>query len=1142
MAELVEKKMEEMIPELEEMERIGLLSAEELRVLIIKRRHFMYKLGAMNLSKRDILAYFEYETLLLELIGVRRKKMRMFEKVPQIEHCIFKRLHKLLSLATQRFPHDLQLWEKRIRFCKSIGFPTVVYHAYREMSRKHPRILSVWIDWARYEVSMFGKFEKAREILVSQAVMHHPGSKPLFREIFRFELMYCEHLFHGRYTGDPANDGSVEVLSDSMRKIFACDGARLVFEEAVAEHPDVSTAIEFYHVAQHFSFAAKLTEEIFQKICQAHDGKAEVRLLKAEREALELLLDPLENEDQEETSAGEEYLAPYLLYVQAQKKKKLQAGFLKFTAENREKALHPFLYSTHLSLSGQSSGYVNSNNLVAGINFTEDENSRLTTLFMREILSLMYYTWRCRQTLHLLAARLDKLCDPQISSLMPKQMLVWVTVQQEFPELAWQHSTQELLQRVCDGTSACAAVYALAQLAKSGSGGNAMLIEVFKKLETRLPEAWRHSALRCVLGALQPGPERMSFLEQHSNIRSLDRVLVTSTRLALLWATYQEHGLSAARKVYAKYELFPPFSSELHATMCFLELGGDASVPLMESMAKSQDSHEYVEPEDQWGIDTKGDGGASDQEDEMKSVKETESVSGEEQEDAASDEESPDENETESVNVEERENDLSDDEVDSDESQDEVETESLAGEELEDDASEEEVEDEESHDDVEGEDNDGAESSSDDEISDHEAKMQKRFPVKKKETKLTKKHEIDVERIRRIFKTVIRLLGGKHHEVWLAYRQFEVQFGDTKSVSGVNQDAEHHMDAWCLLAYKNSLLDIQHERFVDASETVEQLHPEGGSVIKITVPPKPSFLRQMPKNFIARLNAAEVKQRNAFLAAIAAIEALTDDKPDSPAPLGRTWYDVLTVLLDGRHILPRRAPEAESRHVTAPIDGCFRDARLPESSSFCGVAKASKTKVVKSSSSLSLLPGEHCSDAVLRHNKFSAVTCRNPRDDLDAMLAKSATLKPEFLKKKALDSVMSKKAAKKKAREERQKTAGKGWDHMKAPEMTPEIANDIELLKMRGIIDPKQRFKSTHMKVTPKYFQIAKLKDDPIHFYNRLTKKQRKPTLAEEIINDQELVSYQKRKFTQLVAARESHRSKKRKAGGDFIEISKNAK
>jgi hypothetical protein len=87
------------------------------------------------------------------------------------------------------------------------------------------------------------------------------------------------------------------------------------------------------------------------------------------------------------------------------------------------------LYSTQLSLNEQSSGSVYAKNLVAGIKFTEDENSRLTTLFIREILSLMYYTWSCRRTLHLLAARLDKLCDAQISSLIPKQMLVWVSVE-----------------------------------------------------------------------------------------------------------------------------------------------------------------------------------------------------------------------------------------------------------------------------------------------------------------------------------------------------------------------------------------------------------------------------------------------------------------------------------------------------------------------------------------------------------------------------------------------------------------------------------------------------------------------------------------------------------------------------------------
>lgn len=80
--------------------------------------------------------------------------------------------------------------------------------------------------------------------------------------------------------------------------------------------------------------------------------------------------------------------------------------------------------------------------------------------------------------------------------------------------------------------------------------------------------------------------------------------------------------------------------------------------------------------------------------------------------------------------------------------------------------------------------------------------------------------------------------------------------------------------------------------------------------------------------------------------------------------------------------------------------------------------------------------------------------------------SQAPTLQPEFLKKKQLEPFVSKTAAKKRAKLERKKTAGKGWDHMKAPEMTSEIANDIELIKMRGILDPKQRFKSTHMKVS----------------------------------------------------------------------------
>lgn len=46
------------------------------------------------------------------------------------------------------------------------------------------------------------------------------------------------------------------------------------------------------------------------------------------------------------------------------------------------------------------------------------------------------------------------------------------------------------------------------------------------------------------------------------------------------------------------------------------------------------------------------------------------------------------------------------------------------------------------------------------------------------------------------------------------------------------------------------------------------------------------------------------------------------------------------------------------------------------------------------------------------------------------------------------------------------KSAGKGWDFMKRPEMTDAVKMDLELLQMRGVLNPKQRFKTSTMKVS----------------------------------------------------------------------------
>ncbi|OXA37225.1 deoxynucleotidyltransferase terminal-interacting protein 2 [Folsomia candida] len=90
-------------------------------------------------------------------------------------------------------------------------------------------------------------------------------------------------------------------------------------------------------------------------------------------------------------------------------------------------------------------------------------------------------------------------------------------------------------------------------------------------------------------------------------------------------------------------------------------------------------------------------------------------------------------------------------------------------------------------------------------------------------------------------------------------------------------------------------------------------------------------------------------------------------------------------------------------------------------------------------------------------------------------------------------------AAKKKARAA---TKGPLWFGMKAPEMTEERKNDLAAMKLRGALDTKSFYKRNSSLAThPKHFQIGKIVETKADFYNsRLTKKQRKATIAEEFM------------------------------------------
>ncbi|CAH9080349.1 unnamed protein product [Cuscuta europaea] len=104
-------------------------------------------------------------------------------------------------------------------------------------------------------------------------------------------------------------------------------------------------------------------------------------------------------------------------------------------------------------------------------------------------------------------------------------------------------------------------------------------------------------------------------------------------------------------------------------------------------------------------------------------------------------------------------------------------------------------------------------------------------------------------------------------------------------------------------------------------------------------------------------------------------------------------------------------------------------------------------------------------------------------------------------------------------RKEVKDTAGKNWFDMPAPTLTPELKRDLQLLKMRDAFDPKRHYKkgSSKSKELPKYFQVGVVVEPASEFYSsRLSKKERKATLADELISDSKLAQYRKRKVREI--------------------------
>lgn len=99
----------------------------------------------------------------------------------------------------------------------------------------------------------------------------------------------------------------------------------------------------------------------------------------------------------------------------------------------------------------------------------------------------------------------------------------------------------------------------------------------------------------------------------------------------------------------------------------------------------------------------------------------------------------------------------------------------------------------------------------------------------------------------------------------------------------------------------------------------------------------------------------------------------------------------------------------------------------------------------------------------------------------------------------------------------REVSTGSKWFNMQAPQLTPQLKNDLHLLRMRNALDPSRHYKANDSNKPPRYFQVGRVIADSTDFYSsRIPRRQQKQTLVDELLANEQYKKYHRKKYMEL--------------------------
>ncbi|KAJ8123702.1 hypothetical protein ONZ43_g408 [Nemania bipapillata] len=101
--------------------------------------------------------------------------------------------------------------------------------------------------------------------------------------------------------------------------------------------------------------------------------------------------------------------------------------------------------------------------------------------------------------------------------------------------------------------------------------------------------------------------------------------------------------------------------------------------------------------------------------------------------------------------------------------------------------------------------------------------------------------------------------------------------------------------------------------------------------------------------------------------------------------------------------------------------------------------------------------------------------------------------------------------------------AGPQWFNLPATDLTPELRRDLQLLRMRDVLDPKRHYKKDTTRAIPEFSQVGTIIPGPTDYFNsRMTKKERNRTLLEDVLETEDATKRFKSKYGEIQAVKTS--------------------